>query len=160
MYMNKQTPLLAALALMACCMQAHAQERFTPSADGLEISDRKTGLTWRRCAEGMTWKGRTCTGEAGYYSQSEAASRARAAGGTWRLPDLKELSSIVALRDAEPGKAPVDQAAFPGTPLARFWTSTPVGPGYFTYVSFTDGSAGESPRNSPGAMRLVKGDKQ
>ncbi len=156
MYMNIRVPLLAGLALLACGMQAHAQERFTPSADGLEITDKKTGLIWRRCAEGMTWKGRSCTGEAGYYSQSEAAARAKAAGSDWRLPDLKELSSIVILRDAEPGKAPVDPVAFPATPLARFWTSAPVGPGYFTYVSFTDGSAGESPRNSPGAVRLVK----
>ncbi|MES2972842.1 MAG: DUF1566 domain-containing protein [Pseudomonadota bacterium] len=150
-------PWVAILGLLACATQAQAQERFTPSADGQEVTDKKTGLTWKRCAEGMVWKVRTCTGTATFFTHTDATARAKAAGAEWRLPVLKELSSILALRDAEPGKAPVDAAVFPGTPMVRFWTATPVGPGYFTYVGFTDGSAGESPRNSPGAVRLVRG---
>jgi len=149
--------LAALFCLLSFAMQAKSQERFTPSADGQEVTDKRTGLTWKRCAEGMVWKARACTGTPTYFSHAQAAAHAKAAGSEWRLPILKELSSIVALREAEPGKAPVDAAVFPATPLARFWTSTPVGPGYFTYVSFTDGSAGESPRNSPGAVRLVRG---
>ena len=152
-----QMHLAAMLLLGSCAMHAQAQERYTPSADGQEVTDRRTGLIWKRCAEGMVWKVRTCTGTATFFSHTEALARAKAAGADWRLPVLKELSSTLALRDAEPGKAPVDAAVFPATPMARFWTATPVGPGYFTYVGFTDGSAGESPRNSPGAVRLVRG---
>ncbi len=134
-----------------------AQERFTYSADGQEVSDKKTGLTWRRCAEGMTWKGKACAGQAIFFTQPDAAARAKAAGGEWRLPELKEMSSIVALRELEPGKTPpVDPVAFAGTPMSRFWTSSSNGPGYFNHVAFSDGSAGESPRNSPGAVRLVR----
>lgn len=139
---------------------SHAQQRFTPSADGEEITDSKTGLIWRRCAEGMSWKVRTCTGKAIFSNQAEAATRAKSAataeGEAWRLPTMKELSSIVNVREADENKAAIDPVAFPATPVARFWTSSSVGPGYFMYVGFAEGSAGEGPRNSPGAVRLVR----
>lgn len=146
----------------AACSPVFAQERYTASADGQEITDSKTGLTWRRCVEGMAWKARTCSGQATFFNQTDAALRAKSAsaGGTeWRLPVLKELSSIVSVREAEEGKAAIDPAVFPGTPVARFWTSSSTGPGYFTFVSFSDGSAGESPRGTPGGVRLVRGGK-
>lgn len=138
-------------------MPAAAQDRYTASLDGQEITDSKTGLTWRRCAEGMSWKKTTCTGKASFVNQADAAAMAKAAGGEWRLPVLKEMSSIVAVREAEEGKAAIDPRAFPGSPLGRFWTSSSVGTGYFMFVSFTEGSAGEGARNSPGAVRLVRG---
>ncbi len=138
-------------------MPAAAQDRYTASLDGQEITDSKTGLTWRRCAEGMSWKKTTCTGKASFVNQADAAALAKAAGGEWRLPVLKEMSSIVAVREAEEGKAAIDPRAFPGSPPGRFWTSSSVGTGYFMFVSFTEGSAGEGARNSPGAVRLVRG---
>lgn len=133
-----------------------AQERFTASTDGQEITDSKTSLIWRRCPEGMSWKVKTCVGEAAFFTQAEATARAAAAGGGWRLPIMRELSSIASIREAEDGKAAINPVAFPGTPKARFWTSSSTGSGYFTYVAFGDGSAGEGPRNSPGALRLVR----
>jgi hypothetical protein len=42
---------------------ALAQQRYSASADGQEIADNKTNLVWRRCAEGMSWKVRTCVGQ-------------------------------------------------------------------------------------------------
>ncbi len=153
---------VAALVLMTFTQSAAAQERYSASADGQEITDSKTGLIWRRCAEGMSWKGRTCTGKVAYFNQSEAHARAVAlasATAQWRLPVLKELSSIVAVREAEEGKAAIDPNAFPATPVARYWTISTSGPGYFTYVGFSDGSAGESPRSAPGAVRLVRNAK-
>ncbi|WP_341903198.1 DUF1566 domain-containing protein [Polaromonas sp. YR568] len=152
----------AALVVMSFSPGALAQGRYTVSADEQEVTDSKTGLIWRRCAEGMTWKGRTCTGKAGFYNHSEATARAKAASSAtaeWRLPILKELSSIVAVREAEEGKAAIDPNAFPGTPVARYWTASSSGPGYFTYVGFSDGGAGESPRSAPGALRLVRNAK-
>lgn len=146
----------------AACSSVFAQERYTASADGQEITDSKTGLTWRRCVEGMVWKVRACSGQPAFFNQTDAALRAKgaSAGGTeWRLPVLKELSSIVSVREAEEGKAAIDPVVFPATPVARFWTSSSTGPGYFTFVSFSDGSAGESPRGTPGGVRLVRGGK-
>ncbi len=147
----------ASCGLLLCAGAALAQERFAVSADGQEVTDSRTGLIWKRCAEGMVFKGKTCTGQASVFSHTEASARAKAAGGQWRLPVLKELSSIVAPREAEEGKAAINPAAFPGTPTLRFWTASSTGPGYFTYVAFADGSAGENPRSSPGAVRLVRG---
>lgn len=141
-------------------LPAAAQDRYSASADNQEITDAKTGLIWRRCAEGMAWKGRTCAGTAVFPNQANAAALAKAAasssGQGWRLPTMKELSSIVSVRDAEEGKAVIDGVAFPATPTARFWTSSSVGPGYFMFVGFIEGSAGEGARNSPGAVRLVR----
>lgn len=156
-----------AVSLFSACLlaalpsqPASAQERYTPSAESQEITDSKTSLVWRRCAEGMAWKGRSCTGTAVFPNQADAAARAKAAaaatGQDWRLPTMKELSSIVAVREAEEGKAAIDPVAFPATPIARFWTSSSVGTGYFMYVAFSEGSAGEGARNAPGAVRLVR----
>jgi hypothetical protein len=145
-----------------CCSPALAQERYSASADGQEITDSRSGLIWRRCAEGMSWKVRTCVGQPLFTNQADAAARAKAAaagGQEWRLPTMKELSGIVAVREAEEGKAAIDPAAFPATPVARFWTSSSVGPGYFMFVAFSEGSAGEIPRTSPAAVRLVRGGK-
>ena len=147
------------LVLLSLAGTGLAAERFTPSADGQEVTDSRTGLIWRRCAEGMVWKVKTCTGQAGFFNHADAAARAKAAstpGAEWRLPVLKELSSIVSAREAEEGKAAIDPVAFPATPVARFWTSSSTGPGYFTFVAFSEGSAGESPRAAPGAVRLVR----
>ncbi len=138
---------------------AMAAPRYTPSPDGQEIADSKTGLVWRRCAEGMDWKGGTCINNAvfpNYFGAEARAKTTAASGKPWRLPTLKELSSIVAVREAEEGKAAIDPVAFPATPVARFWSSSSVGPGYFMYVGFSEGSAGEGERNSPGAVRLVR----
>ncbi len=135
---------------------AFAQERYSVSADNQEVTDSKTSLIWRRCPEGMTWKGKTCAGEAGYFTQAEAAARTQ---GDWRLPTMRELSSIASIREAQDGKAAINPTVFPGTPAARFWTSSTTGPGYFTFVGFSDGSAGEGTRNSPGAVRLVRSKK-
>ena len=80
-------------------------------------------------------------------------------GKPWRLPILKELSSIVAVRQTEEGKAAIDPVAFPATSVARFWSSSSVGQGCFLYVGFSEGRAGEGERNSPGAVRLVRDGK-
>lgn len=141
---------------------AMAAPRYTPSPDGQEVADGKTGLVWRRCAEGMEWKGNTCTNNAVFPNFFGAEARAKSAatsGKPWRLPTLKELSGIVAVREAEAGRAAIDPVAFPATPVARFWSSSGIGRGYFMYVGFSEGSAGEGERNSPGAVRLVRDGK-
>ena len=157
--MHLVTPTFLALLLATVAFQASAQERYTPSSDGDEINDTKTGLTWRRCAEGMTWKKSTCSGNATFANQSQAVALAKAQANkdeAWRLPTMKELNSILAVREADVGKAAIDSKAFPATPIARYWTSTSVGPSYYMVVGFGEGNTSEGERNSPGASRLVR----
>lgn len=152
-------PFFCMLLLSAACFQASAQERYTPSSDGDEITDSKTGLIWRRCAEGMTWKKTTCVGKATFANQAQAVTLAKAQinkDEAWRLPTLKELNSILAVREIDVGKAAIDPKAFPATPIARYWTTTSVGPSYYMVVGFGEGHSGEGERNSPGASRLVR----
>jgi hypothetical protein len=148
-----------ALLLATAAFQTSAQERFTPSSDGDEVTDSKTGLIWRRCAEGMSWKKTTCTGKATFANQAQAVALAKAQANkdeAWRLPTLKELNSILAVREIDVGKAAIDPKAFPATPIARYWTTTSVGPSYYMVVGFGEGHSGEGERNSPGASRLVR----
>ena len=156
---NASTTLLMAALVMTSfgfCGGSIAQERYTISVDGSEVLDSRTGLTWKRCAEGAKWTVRGCAGEVAFYTQPEAAAYVVAAGGEWRFPTLRELSSIAAPSEAQDGKAALNPKIFPSTPVARFWTSSSAGPGYFAVVVFSDGSAGESVRTSPGALRLIK----
>jgi hypothetical protein len=148
--------------LLASCFQVNAQERYTPSVAGDEVTDSKTGLIWRRCAEGMSWTKTTCTGKPTFGNQGQAAALAKAQATkdkAWRLPTLQELNSILAVREIDVGKAAIDPKAFPATPIARYWTSTSVGPSYFMVVGFGEGHSGEGERNSPGATRLVRDTK-
>lgn len=73
-------------------------ERFTylPDEKGIRDAlalDKYTGLTWRRCEEPQTWNGKSCTGKRRLFSYEQALRYAQTQQG-WRLPDIKELSSI------------------------------------------------------------------
>lgn len=110
--------------------------RFSDNGDGT-VTDSRTGLMWKRCSEGMSWDnvGKACTGAAtsnGWQTSLTNAEAASFAGKTdWRLPNIKELGSVVdhtKLYDA-PGssKAAIDTALFavPGGFNMIYWTSTP-----------------------------------
>jgi Protein of unknown function (DUF1566). len=56
---------IAACTLLALAAAAsHAQGRYAISSDGQEVTDSTSHLTWRRCAEGMRWDGKTCSRQA------------------------------------------------------------------------------------------------
>lgn len=96
--------------------------KYTFNAAGDEVTDLRTGLVWRRCLEGMAWNGSTCTGGALSLSHEQALARAQAQPG-WRLPNVKELSSIA---DRSRWTPAVDMVAFPATPTTYLWASTPL----------------------------------
>ena len=109
-----------------------ALAEYSYSADGSEVTDSITGLTWRRCSEGMAWSNGTCTGTAASYTQGGALQRATSeatASKAWRLPNVLELSSIT--KAGEAAGPSIDTTAFPGTPSMNFWSSSP-------YVDYSD----------------------
>ncbi len=161
--MTAHANIFSMLILLCALGSATAQARFQTSPQGDEVTDRKTGLVWKRCAEGMEPKSRTsCSGQALFFTHPAALQRAAEqvkSGGTgWRLATMKELSAIAAAGEADPSenRPAIDPTAFPNTPPARFWSSTIVGPHYFMYVNFADATVGEGLRNTPAAVRLVR----
>ena len=100
-------------------------QRYTDHGDGT-VTDKVTGLIWQQCAEGLS--GADClTGSAMTLTWQEAlqhAAEAEFAGHSdWRLPNVKELYSLVEMRCKKPA---LNSRLFPNTPPDRFWSSTPV----------------------------------
>jgi len=102
---------------------------FTDNKDGTVTHD-KTGITWMRCALGQAWNGSTCTGTAQTYTWAralQAAETLNEGGGLagkidWRLPNRKELKSIVERRCYSPA---INAVLFPNTPSDWFWSASP-----------------------------------
>ncbi len=99
--------------------------RYSISSDYQEVTDNKTGLIWRRCAEGMVASVSGCSGTAATYTWSNAMIQAKnqaiLSGKAWRVPNLNEIKSIVDLTQTNPT---IDHIAFPSTPGQNFWSST------------------------------------
>ncbi|RFC31680.1 MAG: Protein of unknown function (DUF1566) [Candidatus Nitrotoga sp. SPKER] len=130
--------------------------RFIISEDGTEVTDNKTGLIWRRCAEGMTASIDGYTGIPGVYNLEDALalakSQAKATGKAWRLPKVEELSSIVDMSRRDPS---IDTDVFPGTPGSPFFTASPDG-ALSWFVSFYVGKVFSEYSEVPNHVRLVR----
>ncbi|MDP2903829.1 MAG: DUF1566 domain-containing protein [Methylovulum sp.] len=153
------TALAVSLGLLAFLPPVLAASRYTVSANGQEVKDNKTQLVWRRCPEGMSWSVNACVGSAsGLTHQAalqQAAKVATNTGVAWRLPNVKELASIVDRSRSNPA---IDTLAFPATPSNAFWSSSPyVGDTYNAwYVNFYNGYVSNSVRNGSLPVRLVR----
>lgn len=149
------------LCLLGLMPIAASAQPFLISADGNEVTDQKTGLIWRRCSEGMSWNGATCAGTAGTYTHEaalqHAAAQASSTGVAWRLPNVKELSSIV---DRSRGNPAIDSTAFPATPSISFWSASPKPyTGISTHawrVNFVSGTVFGVYRIDSNSVRLVR----
>src|ERR1035437_9456228 len=90
---------LALLGLMlGAATPALAAKTYSDNGDGT-VTDPTTGLQWMRCAIGQTWSGGTCAGTANTYSwaQANALTNTQTFAGQndWRLPNIRELQTIV-----------------------------------------------------------------
>lgn len=165
--LGKPLPVMAGLCLAGLISVAHAQSqcptnpgRFAPMADNAQVLDRYTGLIWKRCSEGQTWNGTMCTGTATTHTHEQAMSVAGQAAGGWRLPNVRELSTLMDVGCHDPA---IDRVAFPNTPYqdypqSYFWTTTP-----FTYatgsawtVGFSEGAIDYRGRGYAYYIRLVR----
>jgi len=158
----KTIHVLTAMLLAALGAVAQAAP-FTVSADGSEVSDAKTGLIWRRCAQGMTAGLLTCTGTASTFNHEAALAHARdqaaSTGVAWRLPNVRELASLMDRSKIGPA---IDSEAFPGLPTGsgpRFWSSTPnvnTPLGYAWHVGIKRGNVAISLRTASWPVLLVR----
>ena len=87
------------------------------------VTDNSTGLMWEQCSEGQSGTG--CAGSAAGMTWADALTAARNSrlGGysDWRLPNVKELQSIVEYGVYIPF---IDLAKFPNTLSTWYWTSS------------------------------------
>ncbi|MBH1989429.1 MAG: DUF1566 domain-containing protein, partial [Myxococcaceae bacterium] len=110
-----------------------------------QVLDTVTGLIWQRTVSGTyNWGGAQayCTG-------------LNLDGLSWRLPNIKELSTLLDVHVAYPGPT-INSTAFPSTPQGTFWTSTRyscVSPSYAWSVYFDFGLVGS---DSVGDARFVR----
>jgi hypothetical protein len=86
------------------------------------VIDRKTGLTWRRCLEGWLWDGSTCINVVSTRETHEVVLAASQEVTGWRLPNVKELSSLADFSRLYPT---LDTTAFPAGTTLALWASTP-----------------------------------
>ncbi len=136
----------------------------TPSADFTDhgngtVTHAKTGLMWKQCAEGLS--DATCgTGAATTMTWSNALAAAESAsfaGFTdWRLPNFKELNSIVETCGSNPA---INQTLFPATPASYFWSASAFVPNPVLawVVYFGDGNGSAYTKPNTFYARLVRG---
>lgn len=131
---------------------------FVDNGDGT-VTHSRTGLTWKRCGEGQTWTGSTCSGTLHTLSWDQAMATAGssfAGHSDWRLPNVKELATLVEHRCWRPA---INHEVFPGVPFnAYFWSSTPTAwtDGAW-FVGAEYGSTGPTDRFRLNEVRLVRG---
>lgn len=151
--------LIASLAAIAGSAYADCRpdlERSAPNAryadrgDGL-VLDIRTGLVWYKCTIAEIYDPVTDTCgviDAGRQSlpwddalAAVAAINAgdgRAGFKDWRMPNIKELGSLVERACTDPA---INQTLFPSAASDRFWSSTPIFRGLDVGfpIDFTDG---------------------
>jgi hypothetical protein len=107
---------------------APADDRYAVLGDGT-VLDTKTKLTWERTLDPGTF----VWSDANAHCASLGLS-----GGGWRLPNMKELQTLV--DESATGPA-IDRVAFPDAPSEALWTSSPLvgGPPEAWFVNFFSG---------------------
>lgn len=144
--------------------QTTPSENFTVISEATEyVVDNTTGLAWARCVVGQSWDStlQSCTGEPLRLTWQEALQQAttyRAGNHTdWRLPNVKELVSVVERQCVEPA-ANLD--LFPAAPDDRYWSSTPYTGSDSTTtawaVAFYNGRIDTSEKTSDFYVRMVR----
>lgn len=133
--------------------------RYTSHGDGT-VTDKATGLMWKQCPEGLS--GADC-GDGGlqFFDWQEALQQGQgltfAGHSDWRLPNVKELSSLVDRRCADPA---INVTLFPFvTPNNWFWSSSPHAVNSYDawMVGFDKGQVDYFQRKAHLVVRLVRG---
>ena len=145
----------------------------TPTADfefqaGGIVKHLETGLTWKRCVEGLVFNDAgtpddysddSCDSQStDRYTWQDALQIANNAGNNWRLPNYKELKSIIEYQCNFPA---LNASVFPNLPPYPAWSSSallsnPTVDNRAWVVSLANGTDGRNDRNSLNRVLLVK----
>ena len=157
------TTFSQSIALQICRNEAEIpstapDSKFIDNANGT-ISDKVTGLMWQKCTVGLS--GSDCqTGNETLHTWQQALDEANSSTTgshlDWRLPNVKELESLVELQCYNPA---INLSYFPNTVGVKFWTSSPKQDqtNYSWYVEFFYGLTDGDWRDfNPKVIRLVR----
>ncbi len=126
-----QATALAAPAAAATCIASIPES--TPTADfDLSAIDgtvihNSSGLMWSRCSLGQTWNNGTSRCDNAFTvhtwqaALTEADSSTLAGFNDWRLPNIKELNSIVERQCFSPA---INEQVFPDTAASFYWSAS------------------------------------
>lgn len=138
-------------------LKTTATADFIDHGDGT-LTHKYTGLMWKKCVEGLN--GVDCaTGTASMYSWQEALQLADghsfAGYSDWRMPNIKELTSIVERSCYDPA---INLTVFSNDPDSHVWSGSPAAFGDSAwFVRFYDGNVSSSSRGRNYRVRLVRG---
>ena len=167
-----KSSIVISLLTMSLSLPANdlIDKRYVDNQDGT-ITDLITNLTWKRCSEGQSWTGNSCSGDAIKYRWDEAFDLFTD-NPNWRLPTREELLSIRYCSKGEQtevaygnsmcvhgSKIPsINELYFPNTKEIIYWSSSTVAnSGAFAYaVYFGTGLEGSNQRYRQGNVRLVR----
>ena len=116
------------LLLLPSVIMADCNNAITPTTNHLvdnnngTVSDPKTGLVWKKCSVGQSYNSssNSCDGTATRFTWQAALQQADS---DWRVPNIKELGSIVELSCIRPA---INEVVFPATPSNKgYWSSSP-----------------------------------
>jgi len=134
--------------------------RYTVNNDGT-VTDTETGLMWKQCREGLS--GNACTtGETKTFTWQESLAidytKKFANHTDWRLPNIKELKSLVASNCYGPS---INETIFPVTGTTRvsgYWSSSPDADNSSNalLVYFSQGYTYSNKRDGSHYVRLVR----
>ena len=132
-------------------------ERF--DVRGAVAIDKRTGLTWRRCALGQSFNAASSTCQGATYATETLAkarraveSEAAASKQAWRLPTIDELSAV-----SDKACAPAFRRVLPGMSGPPMWTSTSAGAGkIFQFDPSENKRVAESENDAPGIVMVVR----
>jgi len=158
----------ASFAVQTCKSSSIAQtapdSRYQNNNNGT-VTDLNTNLMWQQCSVGLTTSSSACdTGTATTYSWKQAlqyVESLNAGGGftgysDWRLPNSKELESMVEYSCYNPA---INANFFPNTISGGYWTSSPSAAygGGTWYIDFYYGDANDFYlRDANFYLRLVR----
>lgn len=179
--MNKyHEALMIGSALLLCSQTLYAAQfcnssiiptapdsRYTDNSDGT-VTDNQTGLMWKQCSEGQSTTPPCDIGTAVEYTWQEALAQAKTVNSAgfaghddWRLPNHKELSSLVEMACYAPA---INENHFPNTQASYYWSSSPVAAVATSpdadrarFVHFHSGGDGNHGKFSNYYVRLVRG---
>ena len=118
-------PVFAQKCKVSTIATSNDQQQFVVNRVKGTVIDARTGLEWALCSTGQTWQSGNCLGTPLHfdrYSEAFASVEGNPLGADFRLPNIKELGSIVERSCNLPA---IDLTIFPGTLNAVYYSSTP-----------------------------------